>query len=58
MPRYEVIRYYTACDIYEVDAADEDEAYAKAKQGEGHKKFYHGDEDYEYQVSELQELAS
>lgn len=58
MPRYEVIRYYTACDTYEVDAVDEDEAYAKAKQGEGHKKFYHGDEDYEYQVSELMEYPS
>jgi len=55
MPKFEVIRYYTACDIYEVEAADEDDAYAKAKQGEGHKKYYHSDEDDNYDVTELEE---
>ena len=53
MPKYEVIRYYTSCDIYEVDAADEAEAYAKAQQGEGHTTSYDGDEDYDYEITEL-----
>lgn len=53
MPKYEVIRYYTSCDIYELDAADEAEAYAKAKEGEGHKKNYYSDEDDNYEVTEL-----
>ena len=58
MPKFEVIRYYTACDIYEVEAADEDDAYAKAKQGEGHKKYYHSDEDDNYEVTQLLENSN
>lgn len=56
MHKYKVIRYYTACAFYEVEAANEDEAYEKAKQGEGLGNTYYSEEDDDYEVTPIEEL--
>jgi len=56
MKTYEVIRYYTVADHYEVEAQSESEAYEKAKRGEylRHRSY----DDPEDQNVEIEELTS
>lgn len=54
MKKFEVLRHYTVTDVYEVEAADAEEAYKKACDSEyiSHKS-YDASEDDDYEVLEI-----
>ena len=52
--QFEVLRSYTAVEVYHIEAENEAEAIRKAQQGEGHVKTYDGDYDDAVTVEALE----